>query len=120
MLQGQANLGGQSFALPQQMINDLQSYLQLGQSAQQQGLAGGQAGFNQLAGGIGGGIAGANALFNPNTGLFAGAGSGISSLFGGGADASSFFLPGASTALDLGGGGFAADPAALLSLFAAA
>jgi hypothetical protein len=110
MLQGQANLGGQSFALPQQMINDLQSYLQLGQSAQQQGLAGGQAGFNQLAGGIGGGIAGANALFNPNTGLF---GSGISSLLGGGgADASSLLIPGTNAALDAGGSAFTADLAA--------
>jgi hypothetical protein len=86
LLQGQANLGGQSFALPQQVLNDLQSYLQLSQAAQQQGLAGGQQGFNQLASGIGGGIAGANALFNPSTGLIPGVGSGISSLFGGAAD----------------------------------
>ena len=70
LLSGQANLGGQSFALPQQVLNDLQSYLQLGQAAQQQGLVGGGQGFNQLAGGIGGGLAGANALFNPSSGTY--------------------------------------------------
>ena len=87
MLQGQANLGGQSFALPQQTLNDLQSYLNLGQSATAAGLQGGQMGVNQLAGGIGGGISGVNALFNPNSGLFPGVGSsigsGIGNLFGG-------------------------------------
>ncbi len=88
MLQGQANLGGQSFALPQQTLSDLQSYLGLGQAAQASGLQGGQMGLNQLASGIGGGISGANALFNPNSGLFSGVGSsigsGIGGLFGGG------------------------------------
>jgi hypothetical protein len=88
LLQGQATLGGQSFALPQQTLNDLSTYLGLGQTAQAQGLSGGQMGFNQLAGGVGGGISGANQLFNSNGGLFpgvgSGIGSGISNLFGGG------------------------------------
>jgi hypothetical protein len=83
LLQGQANIGGQAFTLPQLTLNDLQSYLGLGQAAQQQGLVGGQQGFDQLASGIGGGISGVNTLFNQNSGLFPSVGSGISGLFGG-------------------------------------
>lgn len=120
ILSGQANLGGQSFALPQQVLNDLQSYLQLGQAAQQQGLVGGQQGFNQLAGGIGGGIGAANTFLNPSSGIFpnalSGIGSGIGGLFGsaGGlsaADAAAF-LPGGTTA-----GLSAADLATFLPAF---
>lgn len=98
MLQGQANLGGQSFVLPQQVLNDLQSYLQLGQSAQAQGLTGGQMGVNQLASGIGGGIGAANTFLNPNSGIFpnavSGIGSGIGNLFGGGGGAGADFFGG--------------------------
>jgi hypothetical protein len=74
MLGGQAQLGQGSFALPQQVLNDLQSYLNLGQAAQSGALQGGAQGFGQTAAGIGGAIGGANALFNPNYGLFGGGG----------------------------------------------
>jgi hypothetical protein len=43
-------------ALPQQAINDLETYLGLGQSASQTSGQLGQMGFNQLSQGIGGGI----------------------------------------------------------------
>ena len=96
MLQGQANLGGQSFALPQQTLNDLQSYLGLGQSAKAAGLQGGQMGVNQLASGLAAASRAPIALFNPNSGLFPGVGSsigsGIGGLFGGSGTAVQDFL----------------------------
>lgn len=75
-------LGNNQFVLPQQILNDLQSYLGLGQAASQLGLQGGNLGFNQTAQGIGGLLSGANTLFG-NNGLL----SGGSGLFGGGAGA---------------------------------
>lgn len=72
------SLGNAQYALPQQLANDLQSYLQLGQSASGLALQGGNLGFNQTAQGIGGLLSGANSLFGGN-GLFSGGG-----LFGGG------------------------------------
>lgn len=81
------------FGMPQQVLNDIQSYLDLGQAASANALYGGNLGFNQTAQGIGGLLGGANALFGGN-GLFSSGG-----LFGGGSSA----LGGASALGDLGG-----------------
>lgn len=100
-------LGTTPYTLPQQAINDIESYLRLGQSASNLALTGGNLGFNQTAQGIGGLLSGANSLFGSN-GLFGGSGG----LFGGGSSA----LSGASTLGDLGGAtGFATDTTGLLS-----
>lgn len=74
-----AQLGNSQYILPQQVLNDLQSYLHLGQAAS--GLSGslGQMGFNQLASGIGGGLSALNGASN----LFGGTGSGGGGLIGG-------------------------------------
>jgi hypothetical protein len=106
LLGGQAALGQGAFALPQQVLNDLQSYLGLGQAAQAGALQGGAQGFGQTAAGIGGAIGGANALFNPNYGLFGGGG-GIGSGFGGTAydAAGNVVAPGSAAAVDFSGGG---------------
>lgn len=105
-----AQLGNGAFQLPQQAINDLQSYLGLGQSAS--GLSGqlGQMGSNQTAAGIGGGLSGLNSLFGPSGGggLLTGGG-GLGSLLGGG---------GAS--LNFGGGGAAMGVADQLGAIAPA
>lgn len=91
-LQNEISLGNQNYALPQQVLNDLQSYLNLGQSAS--GLANtiGTTNFNQLAQGVGGA---ANLLGGPLGfggsgggalgGLIGSAGSGITDFGGGGA-----------------------------------
>lgn len=76
-----AQFGNAQYALPQQLAQDLQSYLQLGQSASEAAVGAGNYGFNQTAAGIGGLLSGANSLFGGN-GLFSGGG-----LFGGGASA---------------------------------
>ena len=62
-LGGLTNLGNNAYALPQQGLNDLQSYLGLGQSAAGPGGQLGQLGFNQLSQGLGGAIGAANACF---------------------------------------------------------
>jgi len=98
--QAAAGLGNLQYALPQQLANDLQSYLQLGQAASLGALQGGNLGFNQTAQGIGGLLSGANALFGGN-GLLSGSG-----LLGGGG-------------LGLGSSGFAALPAATQTALAA-
>lgn len=74
------NQGNNQYLLPQQVLNDLQSYLQLGQSGSQLAGSLGQQGFNQTAQGLGGLISGLG---------------GINSLTGGGI----------TNALGLGGGG---------------
>ena len=79
-------LGNNQFALPQQLANDLQSYLQLGQAASQGALQGGNLGFNQTAQGIGGLISGLGGINNLTGG---GLTSGLGSLFGGGGGAAS-------------------------------
>ena len=79
-LGSETNLGNNAYWLPQQSINDLESYLGLGQSASSLSGSLGQLGVNQLASGIGGGLAGANALVG-NNGLLTGAG-GLGSLLG--------------------------------------
>lgn len=88
------NIGQQRYQLPQQVINDLQSYLQLGQSASSISGQLGQMGFNQgmqSAMGLGSlGLLGTSALFgNPlaNVGAFPSGGLLGGSLFGGGAGA---------------------------------
>ncbi len=100
------NLGNQQYLLPQQVLQDLESYMGLGQSAS--GISGqlGQMGFNQLASGIGGGIAGANALFGGggsggSGGLLSGLSGAASGLLGssplsltGTAAGSPFLIPG--------------------------
>lgn len=103
LLGGQASLGQGAFALPQQVLNDLQSYLGLGQSAQSGALQGGAQGFNQVASGIGGAIGGANALFNPNYGLFGGGGG------GGGGIGSGLLVPGTDTSVGTGINSFTTD-----------
>ena len=88
------NIGQQRYQLPQQVLNDLQSYLQLGQSASSISGQLGQMGFNQgmqSAMGLGSlGLLGTSALFgNPlaNVGAFPSGGLLGGSLFGGGAGA---------------------------------
>ena len=110
-LQNYISLGNQNYALPQQVINDLQSYLGLGQSAS--GLANqiGTTNFNQLAQGVSGAgqlLGGANSLFGGGSG-----GGGVFSaggllgsqgpLFGTAADAS-IAAGGPPLALDAAGG----------------
>lgn len=105
-----ANLWQSAYQLPQQVINDLESYMQLGQSASELSGYLGNLGFNQNAQALGGALSGANALFGTNSllggssGLFGSGGllgaTGLSSLFGG------------------GGASAAVDPALLGSLFA--
>ncbi len=87
----QAGLGNQAFQLPQQAINDLESYLGLGQSASQLSGALGQQGFNQFAQGLGGGLSGLNSLFGSNS-LFGGSSGlfGAGGMFGGGAGGGGF------------------------------
>lgn len=122
-----AQLGNNQFALPQQVLNDLQSYLQLGQAASAGALQGGNLGFNQTAQGIGGlvsGIGGVNNLLGGSGGGLlggGGAGSALSSLGG-------TTLPGATALPDfaagsIGGGadlGAIAAPSATLDAGASA
>jgi hypothetical protein len=93
-LQNQVSLGNQAYALPQQVLNDLQSYMGLGQSAS--GLANniGTTNFGQLAQGA----TGAANLGSQILGGGGGLGSGVGSLFGAAAPASE-------TAALTGGGG---------------
>jgi hypothetical protein len=77
-----ANLGNQAYALPQQVLNDLESYLQLGQAASSGAIAGGNTGFQQTAQGLGGLLSGANTLFGG--GGAGGSGGLLSGIFGGG------------------------------------
>lgn len=110
-----ATLGNQQYAIPQQVANDLQSYLQLGQAAS--GLSGqlGALGLqeNQMGlAGIGSALgAGSNLLFG-NQGLSGALGLGnagllgSSGLFGGGGAAAGLGgLTAGTGALDVGGGG---------------
>ena len=118
------NLGNNQYLLPQQILNNLESYLQLGQSASNLGLTGGNLGFNQTAQGIGGLLSGANTLFGGGSGgLLSGlgggsAGSGLGAGFVGGADfgggGAALGVPDVlgGTAADLAGSGFASVPAA--------
>jgi hypothetical protein len=119
-LGSQTNLGNNQFLLPQQSLNDLESYLRLGQSASgisgQLGALGLQeqsnaaSGFGQLAG------AGSNALFGSGGigGLF---GSGGGSAITGPAfatDAAGAAVPlGDAAAIDAAGGGGAAASGSL-------
>ncbi len=87
-LQNQISLGNQAYALPQQVLNDLQSYLGLGQSAS--GLANniGTTNFGQIAQGVGGAANLASQLGSGSSGLgslIGSAGSGITDFGGGGA-----------------------------------
>ena len=64
-LSSTVNIGNQQYVLPQQVLNDLQSYLGLGQSASQISGSLGQTGLNELsqaASGIGGGLSLVNGL----------------------------------------------------------
>ena len=123
-----AQLGNNQFALPQQVLNDLQSYLQLGQAASAGALQGGNLGFNQTAQGIGGLVSGIGGVNN----LLGGSGGG---LLGGGSSAGSALsslggttLPGATALPDfaagsIGGGadlGAIAAPSATLDAGASA
>ncbi len=96
-------LGNQQYILPQQALQDLESYLKLGQSASTISGNLGQLGFDQTASTIGGSLSGLNSLFGSN-GLLTGTGSGgtslLSSLFGSGGtttDLTAATLPAAST-----------------------
>lgn len=107
-----SNLGNQQFAIPQQLANDLQSYLQLGQAAS--GLSGqlgalGQQELGSSLSGIGSALGtGSNLLFG-NQGLSGALGLGSSgllgSLGGGGAAAGIGGGIAGTGALDVGGGG---------------
>ena len=112
-------LGNQQYTLPQQTLNDLQSYLNLGQAAS--GLAGqlGNQGFNQgqqgLANTVGLAGLGSQALFGSggpfgSSGLVGGltGGAGLGGLFGGG-----FSAAAPATFADTAGGFSAADLLAL-------
>lgn len=79
--QGLAQLGNNQFAIPQALLNDLQSYLNLGQSAS--GISGtlGNMGVNQTGNMIGGALSGLSSLFGG--GGSGGLLGGIGSLFGG-------------------------------------
>jgi hypothetical protein len=134
-LGSQTNLGNNQYLLPQQTLQDLESYLHLGQSASnisgqlgQLGLnqqANAMSGFGQLAG------AGSNALFGSggvggSGGLLGTGGNGIGSLFGsGGGAASSWATDAAGAAVPLGdataidAGGVAAGAGGSLSQGAA-
>jgi len=68
-LQNMITLGNQNYAIPQTVLNDLQSYLKLGQSGSELGNQIGTTNFNQTAQGIGG-------LANLGSGLLGGSGSG--------------------------------------------
>jgi hypothetical protein len=121
------NLGNNQYQLPQQTLNDLQSYLQLGQAAS--GISGNlgslglqeqqnaMSGFGQLAGGANNvlfgsqGIGGANGLLGGAGGLFGGGG-GIP-VFSGDLGAT------AAAAGDFAGAGGAGDVAASALPFAA-
>lgn len=106
------NLGNQQYTIPQQLANDLQSYLQLGQAAS--GLSGqlgalGQSELGSSLSGIGSALGtGSNLLFG-NQGLSGALGLGSSgllgSLGGGGAAAGLGGLTAGTGALDVGGGG---------------
>lgn len=127
-----ANLGNNQFQIPQQMLNDLQSYLQLGQSGSS--LAGqlGTQGFNQAAQGFGGLISGlgginsltgggiTNALGFGGGGLGAGLGNaafaGLPAATQDAVLSSAFDVPAVSTALDAGAGGGAGGTGLLASL----
>jgi hypothetical protein len=86
LLAGQAVIGNTAYQLPESVVNMLNSYLNLGQSAAVNSANIGNMGFNQTAQGIGGLLGGANALFGSSSGgLLGGAGG----LFGGGAGAGS-------------------------------
>jgi len=118
------NIGMERYALPQQTLNDLESYLQLGQSASNISGQLGNLGFNQgmqSAMGLGNlGILGNSILGNPIGGAFQGlTGGGLSGLGGsfmapGSADALAGGFPGAMSVVDAGGGSIA--PAAGLGL----
>jgi hypothetical protein len=114
-LQNQISLGNQAYALPQQVLNDLQSYLGLGQSAS--GLANsiGATNFGQLAQGVGGAANLGSQLIGGGSGL----GGGIGSLFGGGA-AGWDAVPALAGADALGGGAAAAGGGDFLSALAPA
>jgi hypothetical protein len=106
---GTANtVGNQQYDIPQNILNNIQSYLGLGQSATGLGFQGGQMGFNQLAGGIGGGLAGLNTLGGANgifPGAFSSAASGIGGLLGGaGGAGAAAAAPAAAGIMGLGGG----------------
>lgn len=104
------NLGNDQYTLPQQAIQDLESYLKLGQSASTISGQLGSLGLSELgtaASGIGGLASGASSLFG------GGSSSSGSGLF------SSLFGSGASTAADYGGGGAALGVADSLGTAAA-
>jgi hypothetical protein len=109
-----AGLGQSAYQLPQQVLNDLESYMQLGQSASQISGQLGNQGFLQNASSIGGGLSGLNSLFGQNSlfggssGLFGGGGLGGLLGFGGG-DAAASLIPG-------GGGATIGDIIALAGL----
>ncbi len=106
------SLGNNQYKLPQQEINDLESYLKLGQSASVDSGNLGAQGLSELssaASGIGG-IS--NTLFGSNSGGLVG---GASSLFSGGGAAG-----GASTLADFGAGGGVAAEAGTAALDAGA
>lgn len=82
------NLGNAQYTLPEQLMNNLQSYMDLGQTASVNANQVGATNFSQLASGLGGA---SNLLFGSqglggSSGLLGGSGSGLlSNLFGGGA-----------------------------------
>ncbi len=99
-LSGASNLGMQQYTLPQTILNDLESYLGLGQSASNLAANTGQMGFNQLAQGVGGAVSGISGLSN----LFGGGSGAASSL--GGLGGASIGLPGITDAGALPAGVF--------------
>jgi hypothetical protein len=119
------NLGLSQYQLPQQVLNDIQSYLRLGQSASDLSGVLGNMGFNQgqqQLGNLGGafglgsnflfgnqGLAGALGL-DPATGLLGGGGLfGAGGLFGSGAGAAGADIASLAPLADLGGIGSATD-----------
>lgn len=116
------NLGNTQYALPEQMLNSLQSYMQLGQSAS--GMSGtlGQTGINQLGQTVGGGLAGLGAINSLTGGGLTSAGSSMLGLGSGAGAAASGLIPAAGSIVDAGSAGaglgmdiMSAAPAAAMS-----
>jgi hypothetical protein len=114
-LQNQVALGNQAYALPQQVLNDLQSYLGLGQSAS--GLANniGTTNFNQLA-------QGASGLGQLASGLGSGgSGGGLGSLLGTVGGSADYGGGGAALGIaDQIGGAAASSPSGILGALSSA
>lgn len=78
-LQNEISLGNQNYTLPQQTVNDINSYLHLGQDASKLANTIGSTNFNETTGAL----SGLGSLAFGNSGLFGGGGSSGGGLLGG-------------------------------------